>query len=552
MVLLACGDAAPVADGGHERDASGRDASGADASGLDAGACDLECGPGRCEAGACVCPLGFAGDRCDACAAGFHRAGDTCIPDVSPSVNYPLEIIQPYPGLDTRNRFYKAYPGLAYDVRAAVIGGAYPFSFALDEAPAGMTVDFSTGEIRWPDPVEAGSPHAVTLAVTDQAGSRETVSWTITVTTDGFRFLDAERGATVADGGDGTLERPWRTLRDMYEGDDYDAKYRDSYRDSFLYFAGGTYATGDAYIEDPSEDGTGRMPLSTSTKPVVWLALPGQRPTLDLAEGAIAIYGGSDNVYVDGFAVTSMTNYLRKGFDLEPGDDMTIRRCAFSNLPTGGIGGSNNQSAIMLSNSGGERGTRMSFQDNRFDAIDAYAIIAYTSDRVLFEDNALDDFEAGVPVIGPKISNSMWFIRRNTLTNMRDVRAIWLNDGGETFDQEVSFNLVIAPAASAVLHVNQESGGATGPVHVFRNTFVGDVSFLRVASADGPFRFYDNVVVSESGEAFGCEECSDPSRIETRDNLAGTPADGIVDAEGRLIGASAALCGTRGHILDCR
>lgn len=499
----------------------------------------------------CVCPFGFAGDACERCADGFHRDGEACLPDDAPAANYPLEIIQPRAGLDERNRFYKAYPGIEYVVRAAVIGGAYPLSFALRQAPAGRTVDFTTGEVRWLDPVEAGSPHAIELEVTDSAGTRETVAWTITVTTDGFRFLDAERGATAAEGGTGTRDRPWRTLADMYEGTDPDAKYRDAYRDEFLYFGSGTYRTGDAFLEDLNDDGTGRLPLTGGNKPLVWLALPGARPALDLSRGAIAIYGGSDNTYVDGFDVVAMTNYVRKGIDMEPGHDITIRRCAFSDLPEGGIGGSNNQSAIMISNSGGERGARLAFQDNTFRSIDAYAIIAYTTDRVLFEDNTLEDFEAGFPVVGPKIDNSMWFIRHNTLTNMSGVRAVWLNNGGATSDQEVSFNLVLTPGADAALSVNQEAPGGSGRLHVFRNTFVGPVAFLRVATSDGPFRFYENVIVSESGDAFACEECGDASRVEAADNLAGRPADGLVDAEGRLVGAAAALCGSRGHALSC-
>ena len=40
--------------------------------------------------------------------------------------NYPLEILQPEAGLENlveTNRFYKAYPGLEYNVRIGVIGG---------------------------------------------------------------------------------------------------------------------------------------------------------------------------------------------------------------------------------------------------------------------------------------------------------------------------------------------------------------------------------------------------------------------------------------------
>ena len=63
-----------------------------------------------------------------------------------------LEIIQPKAGLSTTNRFYKAYPGLEYNVRMAVIGGAYPYIYSLTTAPNGMTITptpgRSSGRIR--------------------------------------------------------------------------------------------------------------------------------------------------------------------------------------------------------------------------------------------------------------------------------------------------------------------------------------------------------------------------------------------------------------------
>ena len=62
---------------------------------------------------------------------------------ISYAAYVPLEIIQPRAGLDTTNRFYKAYPGLEYNVRLAVAGGAYPFQFSLSQAPAGSQLAFT-------------------------------------------------------------------------------------------------------------------------------------------------------------------------------------------------------------------------------------------------------------------------------------------------------------------------------------------------------------------------------------------------------------------------
>ena len=118
----------------------------------------------------------------------------TLTPTVSHSANYPLEITQPQAGLDTTNRFYKAYPGLEYNIRLAVISGSYPYVHELTTAPTGMTIDATTGEIQWDNPTTSGSPHSVTAKVTDSDSSTDTGSWTITVTTDGFYFLDAVNG----------------------------------------------------------------------------------------------------------------------------------------------------------------------------------------------------------------------------------------------------------------------------------------------------------------------------------------------------------------------
>jgi len=45
------------------------------------------------------------------------------------------------------------------------------------------------------------------------------------------------------------------------------------------------------------------------------------------------------------------------------------------------------------------------------------------------------------------------------------------------------------------------------------------------------------------------EAVNDPSRVVFSENLGGNPADGIVDAEGNLIGSYRSFVGRRGHQL---
>src|SRR5262245_8720973 len=75
---------------------------------------------------------------------------------------YPLQVILPRPAdtapdpgqptLSPDHFTLWAYPGVEYRMRAAVIGGHYPYAYALSGAPAGMTIDPVTGVIAWPDP----------------------------------------------------------------------------------------------------------------------------------------------------------------------------------------------------------------------------------------------------------------------------------------------------------------------------------------------------------------------------------------------------------------
>ena len=129
------------------------------------------------------------------------------------AANYPLEItnIKPAGGLNAASRIYRAYPGLEYNIRAAVVGGAYPYSFTLTDAPEGMTVD-SRGVVSWPNPQANDN---ATLVVRDSEGTQVSVTWPITVSASGFRFVSATSG-NPAPGGAGTVSNPWRTLSDVY------------------------------------------------------------------------------------------------------------------------------------------------------------------------------------------------------------------------------------------------------------------------------------------------------------------------------------------------
>ena len=71
------------------------------------------------------------------------------------------------PALSANARIFRAYPGIEYNIRAGVVGGQYPYTFSLSNAPAGMTVS-NKGVVSWANP--ASSASNITLRATDQDG----------------------------------------------------------------------------------------------------------------------------------------------------------------------------------------------------------------------------------------------------------------------------------------------------------------------------------------------------------------------------------------------
>lgn len=464
------------------------------------------------------------------------------------AANSALEISQPRSGLDVKNRYYKAYPGLEYNVRAAVIGGAYPFYYELLTAPTGMTINSRTGEIVWLSPGASVTPYPVSLRVTDQEGTTVSVAWTITVTSDGFRFIDPVHGKSAQDGGDGTSGNPWKSLKDMYQGDIYASKTLAGYQYQFIYFRAGTY-TMDAYIEE-----SGRVPLVGNLKPQVWLAYPGESPVLDLSAAMISIYSGGSNTYIDGLTFINMSNGYSMGISIDSSTtNVTFRRNVFRSLPA--TAGSNNQSCLFLTRAG--KGSYFVAQDNAFNDIHhAYGILGYDSDKVLIENNTLSAFnEGGYGVsthgIGPKMNNSYWSIRGNYSYNMNTAGSVWVDTYTDTNNIEISFNRLLD--SGLPLWVGQEPVDY-GKLISFRNTYVGGtVQVSNLTNSRGPVTFSYDVIVNENdvpNHITDVNDASSPSRLVVTNVLSGGSASAIVDNSGNLTAAYASLIGTHGYQLN--
>jgi len=448
-----------------------------------------------------------------------------------------LQIIQPQAGKDTTNRFYKAYPGLLYEVRVAAIGGAFPFKYALTAAPDGMKINASNGIVSWQSPTASSTPYAATVSVTDSNGVVKSVNWTITVTTDKFLFVDPVNGN---DSAKGTIDDPIKSFYGVYGGNDYASKYATKNQGKFVYFKTGDYVP-DGYR------GSSQMVQLTTRQPLVWLAYPGHKPVIKMSKLSFeAKDNPQDNMYVEGFEIdtinTDAATEQRMGFRISgSSSNVTFRKNYFHGMTY--TEGSYNQSAIMISNGGG--GKNWSFQENEFSDIHkGYGILGYAAENVLVEDNYFHEMDSGHP-IGPKTNTKHWSIRKNKIINCKDY-GIWLYGNESNFSyMEVSYNYV-ALTSGLALSVNEAYNSSLNNIYVFRNTFVGGVRFSNINPTNLTFALSNNVIVNSTSSGVVCEECKSTLLTFSSGNVVGVPLTGIVDVNGILTSGYKASLGKVG------
>lgn len=179
-------------------------------------------------------------------------------PEDAPYFSQPTFISRPLP---------RAYPGVEFNMRPAVIGGTWPYQFALRVAPPGMRIDGRTGTITWLAPQSDGEVQ-VAVSVVDQAGRKAEQAFSVNVGRTGFFFVSP----TGDDANPGTFEQPWRTVVRAAQAVADPAL-------ATLYLRSGTYP-----VEVPAAEGkTNRNVLRiTDTSPRRWMAWPGERPVIDL------------------------------------------------------------------------------------------------------------------------------------------------------------------------------------------------------------------------------------------------------------------------------
>jgi hypothetical protein len=498
--------------------------------------------------------------------------------------------------MSANNRIFHAYPGLPYNIRAAVIGGTYPYSFSLLNAPAGMTIDPFSGEVNWPNPTANATP---TIVITDSAPSPVTINqaWTINVATTRFKFLDPVNGVNASNNGCasncglGTIDRPWRDLNDL--------RLNDVITD-ITYFRGGVFHVN--VIPDSARQSLNTTwervifsddNASSAAGSVMWLAYPGETPVLDFTcivgtgpgqcapstpelpgrPASLLIRHNGGTVYIDGLE-TRDSDIIAFQFEATGGARRggTYRRLNMHDHGPGADG--SNASFIMSESAYPNVAYGMVIQDSMFanvtsvDPDDAVVLKMYSLNKILIEDNVVTN---AVTAIELKADIRNFTVRRNTLTNITGT-ALGGNMHGcvncaapndlHTTGGEFLFNSVRTSGAEATFALRVNQDGQALAVDVRRNTFFGRIliGFGDVAgdpmTADGPFTFSRNVIVnSDSGTPAGShiihngtaqagEFVLSPSPAH---NLVGTVANNIVDSNNNLTAAFQSEIGQRGH-----
>ncbi len=462
--------------------------------------------------------------------------------------NYALQIILPRAArsspdtgglpISPNHRIFWAYPGVQYNIRGAVIGGVYPYRFSLENAPAGMTMDPATGEIDWPDP--RANATNILFKVMDAAGSQVSTLWSIAVASGRFIFVNA----SASEGGNGSFDRPYRQLSKIPEAIHYG---------KILYFMSGTYQVLD--MLRAGSDSWERVEINGGGKPVAWLEYPGESAVIDFgwkgSGSAPLIRMGNGSIYLDGLETANSHNIA---FQFESPSFGVVRRMTMHHQGPGQDGA--NSAFIMFLASYGSPALGMVIQDNTFsDIINGTgncALKLYSLNKCLIEDNIFHGTEAGTEaIVAIKSDNPRFTVRRNTFYDI-GTPAIGGNMhrvSHATFG-EILYNNVRGGATEAIF-INQD--GQAARIDVYRNTFKGRVRMRFTDADDGPFHFYNNVIISNdplgrwvTGSRIHFENVTDRSRVLMTNNLEGPFSSAIIDAFGFLTPSYASQLGTHG------
>lgn len=456
-----------------------------------------------------------------------------------------LQIIMPRasgtgtPAIPSTHRSFYAYTGIEYKIRAQVVGGLYPYAFTLSNAPTGMAVD-ADGYITWENPDTTASN--ITLRATDQDGDYVESTWSITVQTSGFKFVDA----SAEGGGSGTLVDPYDTISAMLSG----ASSTD-----IIYFRTGTYvlpSRGDHTIggasafewNDPSD------------APARWLAYPGEQAVINMG-GNRYFYGDPSSgpvFYFDGITFLNGREYV---FRTGSGQNYpTFLDCTFDGLTIERTSYNSNQGGYFTGHTG--TGYFLTFQGCTFTGFrDTQGIGSiYNQNTFLIEDNIFEDFGRDADstlnqFLALKVGIVGLTFRKNSITasgtdwgffggstNAMMCDGTIDGHGPQSSSLEFCYNLFKTDSPFVAIRFNNyDDMGATW---FYRNTVVNTSVQMEEldypSECDGPWYFEGNVFQNaDSGvnTSHYSNGSSPASCLSLSDNLGAT--SGLVDSSGLLV-----------------
>lgn len=414
------------------------------------------------------------------------------------------------PPIPSTNRIFRAYPGIEYNIRAAVIGGTYPYHFALSNAPSGMTINENTGEISWPNP--QSNSGTITMTVTDSTNASVQSNWAITVGTSEFVFLHSSYSGTST----GSITQPYKTIEEVINNTNSNSQ--------IVYVRGGNYTL-------PS--GSGQVLLNN--KPMTWLGYPGESVSINGNGRFFRPYGP---IYLDRLN----WSYFPDGHGIMLGGGnnyQTIRRCGWDYVRA--PSSTNNNEGFIYATGGSPNGYGMVIQDNTFnDFAGANAIGSlYSTTKALIEDNTTTNggraglHEFSTPV-GIKDFNQVVTIRNNRFYQPSDSVPFDLYNAqanGSVID--FSYNLVKREGS------NYQNFTIYYPqTYIYRNTFISMELHYLPALSTGPHYLVRNVQVNSP--------VSGATYVTQTENLSGSIGDNIVDSNGYLTQTYSQYLGVRG------
>jgi hypothetical protein len=439
------------------------------------------------------------------------------------------------PATTQYNRIYRAYPGIQYKIPVGVIGGLYPYTFSLSNEPSGMTIS-TDGIITWTNP-QSSAPN-ITVRATDLDGDYTEATWSITVGTSGFIFIDSSAGS----GGDGTISSPYDTIDDVLalEG---------SAVNSIVYVRAGTYAVP---MHNGFRTSPGTYGCNFMGRAHVWIGYPDETIVWNMG-GVNASYAWWMETH-DGIS-TQMECWFENikfqsprewGFRHSAGGHyLTFFSITMDDLVGSNI--ANNCGGLFSQNYGDIYYTHIA--DSSFTAFDTAHSIGsiYDSHKMLIERNLLDGKIGLGSSIAIKVDCEYTTIRKNTILNTDAAFAhsnngIWHN----SIYNEICYNFTDSPTGRWNIEPPPDDNTLT--TWFYRNTVVGTCEFVNLDSPDGcegPWYVENNVFQNNNNATYGIyfNTTSGIPGAGTADgylcineldtNLAA--ASGLVDSDGFLI-----------------